>query len=207
MFSAAVSKNDGNRNLFVKFRNDATDSITVFNDLTSNAWGVSSGITQLQFSDGSSVNLGQPVAGQGAPLTFTWLGSNNNYFLGGSTLGSNVYEITQGSGSINFANNAAVGGTNTVKYGRGSGNASVSLNGGTGTIAFDSSVSAQDVYWQSGNNGSLLFKIMNDTTDSITVFNDLTNNAWGVSSGINKVLFSDGSSVNLGHQHPAKARH
>jgi len=34
---------DGNRNLFVKFRNDTTDGITVFNDLTSNAWGVSSG--------------------------------------------------------------------------------------------------------------------------------------------------------------------
>ena len=47
-----------------------------------------------------------------------------------------------------FANNSSVGGTNTIKYVKGDGSASVRLNGGTGAIAFDSSVSAQDVYLQ-----------------------------------------------------------
>src|SRR5262249_44634539 len=125
----------------------------------------------------------------------------NNYFLTGSTYGTDIFEIKGTSainGTINFANNAAAGGTNIVKYGRGIGNASVNPNGGTGSISFDSTVSAQDVYWQTGSSGALVVKIRGDATDSITVNNDLVSNSWGVSSALSKISFSDGSSVNLG---------
>ena len=51
--------------LIVKIRNDATDSIIVHGALIDNSWGVSSGITQLKFSDGTVLDVGQPAAGQG----------------------------------------------------------------------------------------------------------------------------------------------
>src|SRR6202043_114989 len=106
--------------------------------------------------------------------TFTWLGTSNNYNLTGSNYGSNVYDITAGSGTITFANNAGVGGTNTIEYIKGDASADVSLNGGTGVIAFDSSVAAQDVYWQANGYGDLIVRIRNDANDSITIHNDLT---------------------------------
>jgi hypothetical protein len=177
----------------VQIRNDTTDSITIHNDLTNNSGTVTSGIRQLQFSDGSVVDLGQ-----GNPLTFTWLGNANNYNLTGSSYGSNVFDITQGNGSISLGNNSGVGGTNTIDYAEGDGNASVSLNGGTGVIAFGAGVSAQDVYLQANGYGDLMVQIRNDATDSITIHNDLTDNAWGVSSGISELEFSDGSVLDLG---------
>jgi hypothetical protein len=198
-FDSSVAAQDvywqanGYGDLIVNIRNDATDSIIIHNDLTSSAGTVTSGISQLQFSDGSVVNLGQSN-----PFTFTWLGNANNYNLTGSTYGSNVFEITQGNGTINFANNSGVGGKNTIKYIKGDGSASVGLNGGTGVIAFDSSVAAQDVYWQANGYGDLIVNIRNDATDSIIIHNDLTNNAWGVSSAITQLEFSDGTVLSLG---------
>jgi Ca2+-binding RTX toxin-like protein len=206
-FDSSVSAQDvywqanGFGDLTVKIRNDATDSITIYSDLTNNAGTVTSGLGQLQFSDGSVINLGQGSS-QGGPLTFTWLGNSGNYNLTGCNYGSNVYEITTGSGTINFANNSGVGGTNTIKYINGDGGAGVRLNGGTGAIAFDSSVSAQDVYWQANGYGDLTVKIRNDATDSITIYSDLTNNAGTVTSGLGQLKFSDGSVVNLGQGNP-----
>ncbi|WP_375411247.1 calcium-binding protein, partial [uncultured Bradyrhizobium sp.] len=72
--------------LIVKLRG-STDSITVQGALTINAWGVSSSLAQLKFSDGTTLDLGKPDAGHGLPLTFTWLGTGNNYFLTGSNYG------------------------------------------------------------------------------------------------------------------------
>jgi Ca2+-binding RTX toxin-like protein len=181
----------------------STDSITVHNDLVNNAWGVSSSLGLLNFSDGTSLALGRPSAGHGLPLTFTWLGTSNNYYLVGSNYGSNVFDITAGSGTINFGNASSGGdGTNTIQYVEGDGGAGVYLNGGTGVIAFGTGVAAQDVYWQADNHGSLIVKIRGDANDSITVYNDLTLNAGTVASGLRQLQFSDGSVVNLGQGLP-----
>ncbi|MCS3761248.1 calcium-binding protein [Bradyrhizobium centrosematis] len=200
-FNSAVSAQDvyfqagSNGDVNVKIRGDATDLITLRGDLVNNGGVVTSAVSQLQFSDGSTINLG----GQGNPPTFTYFGAGNNYYLTGGALGTNVYEITAGNGSINFANNTGVGGTNIVKYSKGAGYADVSLNGGKGVIAFDGSVSAQDVYWQSNGSGDLTLKIRGDSTDFIIVHGDLTANAGVVSSAITELRFSDGSTVDLTH--------
>jgi Ca2+-binding RTX toxin-like protein len=183
--------------LIVKLRG-TTDSITVHNDLTINAWGVSSSLAQLKFSDGTTLDLGQPSSGHGLPLTFTWLGTGNNYNLTGSNYGSNVFDITAGSGNIRFGNTSSGGdGQNTIKYIIGDANADVTLNGGTGTIAFGVGIAVQDVYWQSNSFGDLTLKIRGDATDSIIVHNDLVNQAGTVTSGLRQLQFSDGSSVSL----------
>jgi hypothetical protein len=178
--------------LTVKIRSDATDQIVVHGGLVNQAGTVTSAVGQLQFSDGSSVNLAQP-------LTFTWLGTGNNYYLTGSNYGSNVFEITAGSGIVNFGNSSQGGdGTNTVKYARGDATADIVLNGGTGVIAFAAGIAIQDVYLQANTNGDLIVKIRNDATDTVFLHNDLTNNAGTVTSAVGQLQFSDGSSVNLG---------
>src|SRR5262249_50301844 len=147
-FDSTVSAQDvywqaSNSNLTIKIRNDVADSITINGDLTSNAWGVASAITQLKFSDGSSVNLGQQAAGQGTPLTFTYLGNTSNYFIVGSSFGSNVYEVTT-NGTVNFVDNSAVGGTNTIKFSRGAGATSVTLNSGHGIVQLANGIAPSD---------------------------------------------------------------
>src|SRR5882724_5666290 len=189
--------------LIVKLRG-TSDSITVHGALTKNSWGVSSSLQRLLFADGTSMDLGFPIAGHGAPLTFDWQGAANNYFLTGSSFGSNIFEISSGAGNgaINFANNSAVGGTNTVDFVKGSGSASVNLNGGTGAIAFDSSVSAQNVYLQADSSGNLTVKILGDSTDSIAIGGDLKNNLGTVTSAIGQLQFGDGSVINLNQGTP-----
>src|SRR5205085_2248704 len=149
---------------------DATDAIIIHGDLVNqDRTSVGSG-RQLQFSDGSSTDLTQP-------LTFTWLGDANNYNLTGSNYGSNVFEITAGSGSINFGDSSRGGdGKNTVKYTRGDAVANVNVNSGTGTIVFGAGISAQDVYLQQSNIfGDMTVKIRNDATDAIIIHGDLVN--------------------------------
>jgi Ca2+-binding RTX toxin-like protein len=182
--------------LIVKLKG-ATDSITVNGDLANNAWGVSSSLALLKFSDGTSLPLGRPSAGNGLPLTFTWLGTNNNYYLVGSGYGSNVFDITAGSGTINFGNSSNGGdGSNTIKFVRGDGVADVNLNGGTGVISFGAGIAVADVYMQANNNGDLAVRIRG-ASDFISVHNDLSLVSGSVKSAISQLRFSDGSVANL----------
>jgi hypothetical protein len=204
-FGAGVSAQDvylqanGNGDLIVRNRQQGSDSIVVHSDLTVRSDGtVASGLGELNFSDGTSLTLGQPSAGQGSPLTFTWLGNSAYSAISGSAYGSNVFEVANHDVTVNFANASAIGGSNTLKYGLGTGYVDINLNGGTGAIAFGAGVAAQDVYFQVNGSGDFLVKIRGDNADSILVHNDLTQNSWGVSSGLKEVRFNDGTAVNIG---------
>ena len=133
-------------------------------------------------------------------MTFTWLGNTNNYNLTGSNFGSNVFDITAGNGgSIAFGNSSQGGsGTNTIEFDKGDGNAHVNLNSGTGVVEFGSDISSQDVYWQADGYGNLYLKLYGDTSDSILVQDDLTNQSGSVVSGVNQLKFGDGTVINLG---------
>jgi Ca2+-binding RTX toxin-like protein len=176
--------------LVVGISGDATDSINIHNDLVNNSGTVTSGLKQITFADGSSIDLNQP-------LTFTWLGTSSNYNLSGSSFGSNLFEIRQGNGSINLVNNAGVGGTNTIDYLQGDGRADVYLNGGTGALHMGSGLTASNVYLQANAYGDLIVSISGDTTDSINIHNDLVDNSGTVTSGLKQITFADGSSINL----------
>jgi hypothetical protein len=156
-------------------------------------------LSALTFADGSSITLGQAAPGQGSPLTFTWIGTATTTSLSGANYGSNIFVAGPGGDSISFGNNSKGGsGQNTIDFAAGDGNVGLLLNGGTGTIAFGAGISAQDVYWQANGSGDLTLKIIGDNADSVTVFGDLTNNSWGVSSGLSALTFADGSSIPLG---------
>ncbi len=190
---------DGWGNLTVALGGDSSDFITVNGDLHNNAWGVSSNLNELQFSDGTTIAIGQPAAGQGTPITFTWVASSTNTSLTGSNFGANVFDVAPGGDSIQFGNTSSGGsGQNTILFGRGDGNATVNLNNATGVIQFGAGISASDVLLQNPGWGNLTISLRGDSTDSITVNNDLTKNSWGVSSGINQLKFSDGSVENIG---------
>lgn len=175
--------------LILRFRNDAADNINVHNDLSVVSGHTVSAIGVIRFDDGTTIDLSQP-------LTFTWLGNSPNYTLYGSVFGTNIYEITQGNGSIYFGDTSAVGGTNIVEYGRGDKLLDVNLNGGTGIIAFED-VHSSDVYWQANSFGDLILKIRNSDADSITIHNDLAVVNGHVTSGIEQLQFADGSVVDF----------
>jgi hypothetical protein len=176
-------------NLSIDIAGDPSDSIVVNGDLTYNG-SVSSAISAITFADGSSIDLTQ------RPLTFTWFGASNNYNLSGNTWGTNIFDITQGNGSITFGKTAGVGGVNIVDYAKGAGVATINTGNATGTIAMGSGLTASDVLLQADSSGDLLVDIVGDPNDQIIVQNDLTYNGT-VNSAIQQISFSDGTSINL----------
>jgi hypothetical protein len=176
-FGAGITADDvllqtDDNNLVVKFRNDASDSIYVHGDLNDNAGTVTSSINQLQFSDGSVVNLGQ-----GTPMTFTWLGTPNSS-LSGSSSGANVFEFGQGSESATGSGTANGGnGNNTYLASTSTGQATINPNeasGSTNELDFTGDIADQNLWFiQSGNN--LKIDLLGTNT-SVTV------NSWFSSS-------------------------
>ena len=185
------------RDLVVKLRG-TTDSLTVYGALTANAWGVSSTLSSLKFSDGTSLALGQPSAGHGLPLTFTWVLNTANFDMVGSVYGTNVYEVTA-PGKLNFANVSAVGGTNIVKFDKGAQNLIVDTHTFAGSLALGPQISAQDVYWQTDTWGNMFMKLRGDATDSIAIWGDLQLANGVVTSAIKTVTFGDGTVLDTSH--------
>ena len=189
--SVLLQDNDRSGDLRIMFAGDSSDVITVHGDLNYSAGAISSGITKLNFSDGSSLNLS-------SPLTYTWSGGRGDA-LAGSNFGSNVFNPSGGGDAVTFGNSSSGGtGQNTVNYSEGDGSLDVYLNSGTGVIDFDSSISSQNVFLQdSDGSGDLRIMFAGDSSDVITIHNDLNSSGGVVSSGITKLNFSDGSSIDL----------
>ncbi|WP_249157470.1 calcium-binding protein [Bradyrhizobium sp. KB893862 SZCCT0404] len=185
------------RDLVVKLRG-STDSLTVFGALTANAWGISSTLSTLKFSDGTSLALGQPSAGHGLPLTFTWVLNTANFDMVGSVYGTNVYEVTA-PGKLNFANVSAIGGTNIVKFDKGAQNLIVDTHNLPGSLVLGPQIAAQDVYWQTDSWGNLFLKLRGDAADSIAIWGDLQLANGVVTSAIKSVTFSDGTVLDTSH--------
>ncbi|OAF14276.1 hypothetical protein AYJ54_42725 [Bradyrhizobium centrolobii] len=178
---------NGYGDLLLKLRGDDADSINVWGDLHVTNGVVTSAIKNVKFSDGTVLDMTQ------GPSAFTWIGTANNYNLVGSNMRSNVFEIAQGNGAITFGNAGGGGdGNNTIRYDKGDGLADVRLNSGKGVVTFGSNVSVQDVILASNSNGDLIVKFRNDTTDAITIHNDLVFgdvNSYGISA----IQFVDGT--------------
>ncbi|UZE48464.1 hypothetical protein ONR75_27300 [Rhodopseudomonas sp. P2A-2r] len=180
-----------NSDLLVLIRG-ADDLIRVVNGLTVNEWGVSSAINQLRFSDGSTMDIGQPAPGVGSPITFTWVGTSTSVY-NGSTYGNDVFEMVSGSG-WGFD---AVGETTVLYSG---GQSYIWANGGTGIIKFGQGITAGDIILQSGDT-NLVIRVRG-TDDEIVIYQGLTVNEWGVSSAIRQLQFSDGSTMDIGQPAP-----
>jgi len=201
--SSILLQADSSGNLTILFRGDANDSISVPGALTVQPWGVSSSLKSILFSDGTSMQLGQPSAGQGTPLVFTWVGNTNGFQLGnpGNTdYGSNIYEVST-SGLIGLGTQSNAVGTNTIEYAEGSGGLSVWPGAGTAALDFGSGITESDVLLQA-NGSDLIVNFRNNQNDSITVHGDLGVNSGVVTSAINELEFSDGTVVNLGGSTP-----
>lgn len=101
------------------------------------------------------MNIGQPAAGQGSPLTFTWAGSPGSSITG-SNYGSNTFEMGSGSEAFGGGNiNNSGSGNNTYQASEQTGQASIYANESVGTLNelnFTGSI-ADDQLWflQSGN--------------------------------------------------------
>ena len=176
---------DNNYDLFIKLR-DSSDSIALYGDLQQHWWGVSSQVTQIDFADGTTSNLG--------PFTFTWIGTASTTTLTGSGYGNNVFDLGPGGDTVTFAGN----GGNTVVFDKGDGRALVSLNGGTGTVQMAADIADNDVILQADSAGDLTIALRDDSSDSVKILNDLTQNWYGISSQVTQVTFADGTTFNIG---------
>jgi hypothetical protein len=173
--------------LTVKIRNDATDSITINGDLINNSWGVTSGISQLKFSDGTILNVGQPAAGQGSPLTFDWIGTPNAS-ISGIGFGSNIFELGAGSESFTGGTKSNGGnGNNTYLASANTGQAAINPNEASGTtneLDFTGGITDQNLWFiQAGNN--LKIDLLGTTT-SVTVngwFSSTSNQLQEITAG------------------------
>ncbi len=178
--------------LTVAIAGNTTDSVVVFSDLKDADGVVSSGLSRIMFSDGTVLNLEQN------PLTFTWLGNTSDFSLTGADFGANVFDVTAPGGSLSFGNTSEGGnGQNTINYALGSGRLSVSLDNGTGTLDYGPGVTADDIDLHADQFGDLTVTIAGDTADSIVVFSDLKDTNGVVTSGLSRILFSDGTALNL----------
>jgi len=185
-------QSDRSGNLILNIRGDSADSVDFWGDLQVNNGVVTSAIKTVTFSDGTSLDISH------GPSTFTWIGNAPGYTLNGTSFGTNVYEATAG-GKINFGNNGAVGGTNIVEFDKGSQNVAVEADGNSGILELGPQISAQDVYWQSDRSGDLILNIRGDSADSVNFWGDLQLNNGVVSSAIQTVKFSDGTSIDMSH--------
>src|SRR5262249_31073454 len=133
--SDVVLQSDGWGNLTVQLRG-TSDYITINGDLSNNSWGVSSRLNQLRFADGTTVDIGRPAAGQGSPITFTWLGTVSTSMTG-SNFGSNVFDVAPCGDNITFGNTASVPYATLFRsFSSGDGHVTVNPNSGTGVIQF-----------------------------------------------------------------------
>ncbi|WP_342724633.1 calcium-binding protein [Bradyrhizobium sp. B097] len=182
---------DSTGDLTITFAGNSSDKITIHKDLSFSNGAISSGVTQLNFSDGSSINLDDP-------LTYTWLANQTWDTLTGSGFGSNVYDITAGRATVDFPNAPVVAGTNVVNYAAGSGQAAINLDGGTGELDFGAGISASNLVFAADSSGDLTIGVAG-SSDTIQINGDLVAQGNGTfTSGINKLRFSDGSVEYLG---------
>jgi hypothetical protein len=144
-------QSNGYGDLIVNIVGDSSDSIIIHNDLTDSNGSVGSGLQQIQFSDGSEINLGQ-----GSSPTFTWLGAPNSSFSG-SNYGANVFELGQGSESATGGNTSNGGnGNNTYIASSNTGQATINANaaaGSTNELDFVGGITNDNLWFErSGNN-------------------------------------------------------
>ena len=84
MNSAVLAAQEGNDRVNTKTSQLNTSTTAPAGDLSSHFWGISSGIQQITFADGTTQLVGQIEGGPGAPLTFTWIGTVTDTTFAGS---------------------------------------------------------------------------------------------------------------------------
>jgi Ca2+-binding RTX toxin-like protein len=158
-YGTGISASDllfqANGNDLSVIRRGTSDSITIHNDLVNNWWGVSSVVGEITFADGTSLGLGQPGYNQGAPLSFTWIGTANST-LTGSSYGSNTFVLGSGTESATGGNKDSGGnGNNIYLASQDTGQATIYANaasGSTNELDFANGISDQNLWFaQSGN--------------------------------------------------------
>jgi hypothetical protein len=186
--------------LTIALRSDPADSITFGGALSANVYHVSySAIQQVDFADGSVLQLTVDQYGRAPDLAFTWVGSATNTTLVGSYFGANTFDLGPGSDTIT-AGNGSFGDSNlnTFVFDVGDGHATVAMNGGVGIVQLGADISAADVLLQADNSGDLTIALRNDPADSIIFTGALSSNVYHNSySLIQQIDFGDGSTLAL----------
>ena len=197
--SDIIFQADNVGDLTVELR-DSGDSVTLIGDLSQTWWGgVSSAVSTITFTDGSTMTIGEPAYQQGQPLTFTWIGTASDTTLTGSNYGANVFDLGPGGDAVTGGNTSLHGsGVNTIMFDKGDGHAQVNLNSGNGFLDTAADIADNDIILQADSNGDLTVALRDDTSDSITFTGDLQHAWYGVSSAMQQITFADGTTMAVG---------
>jgi hypothetical protein len=186
--------------LVIRFHGDDADSITVQNGVYGTAAGTITAESNLIFSDGTSMTLGMSADGTTySPMTYDWYGSEDGsaVALTGDPTGSNVFHLAPGGDAVTTTT-----GYSRVIYSLGDGNATIrptaAGDGGSADLVFGPGITAADVYFQNENYDDLVIRFHGDDTDSITVTGDLYDAYAGTVSKLPDLVFSDGTSQQIG---------
>ncbi len=185
--------------LVVRFHGDDTDSVTVQSGVYGTALGTITAESNLLFSDGTSMALGLSADGTSYnPITYDWYADASTTTLVGDQSGSNVFHLAPGGDLVI----TTVGYSKTV-FSLGDGNATIhptaAAYGGSADLAFGPGITAADVYLQTENyDNDLVVRIRGDDTDSVTITGDLYETAAGTVSKEPNLVFSDGTSEQIG---------
>jgi Ca2+-binding RTX toxin-like protein len=173
-------------NLTIGLR-DTSDTLTIKGDLYHTISGATvSNLARINFDDGSAIDLNQP-------LTFTWIGTAANTTLTGSAFGNNVFDLGPGGDTVT----AVSSDTNTFVFDKGDGQATINLNGGSGSVRIADDIAASDVYLQANASGDLTIGLR-DTSDTLTIKGDLYHTISGFTvSNLGRISFGDGSAIDL----------
>ncbi|WP_315719821.1 MULTISPECIES: calcium-binding protein [unclassified Bradyrhizobium] len=158
--------------LYVRFRN-STDSVLIQSAFT----GSSAAVETVRFADGTSWDLTKP-------LTFTYIGTDANTVLTGSSYGTNIFELGPGGDTV-----TAGSANDVVVVKRGIGHANVTLTGTGATLKLAAGIAQSEVTVQTAVNGDVTVALAG-TDDRVTFLG-------AAAKGLSTISFSDGAAWRL----------
>ncbi|BAM91984.1 putative calcium binding hemolysin protein [Bradyrhizobium oligotrophicum S58] len=154
--------------LYVRFRS-STDSVLIQSALAA----FSAMVKNVHFADGTNWNLTKP-------LTFTYIGTDTNTVLTGSSYGTNIFELGPGGDTV-----TAGSANDVVIFNRGIGHATVTLTGTGATLKLAAGIAQSEVTVQTAVNGDVAV-VLAGTSDSVTFLG-------AGAKGLNTISFADGA--------------
>ncbi|MBU6338395.1 MAG: hypothetical protein KGQ36_00255 [Rickettsiales bacterium] len=205
---------DGYYNLLVKFKDSDTDQLRIKDNFISHRYAIPSTITDMEFSDGSTIDLTSAdfvlnINGTDGNDDIVYLYTNNSLFIDAGagndqiiTGGNKSNIIIAGLGNDYIQSDGSS--DDTYVFNKGDGNDAIyDYGGGTDTIKFGEGITLDDIYFTSpsdeyGSRYHAIINFWNSPEDSIQLNWYFDNNG----HKIEYLQFSDGSVVSLASLHP-----
>jgi hypothetical protein len=182
--------------LVIRFHGDDTDSITITGDLYDTSAGTVSKMPSLVFSDGTSELIGlSPDQTAYNPVKFDWYADASTTVLSGGDHGSSEFHLAAGGDTVYTTATYS-----QIDFDKGDGNATVRPTGpwfgGAADISLSAGLDMADLILTPEANNDLVISFRGDTSDSLTLQNDIYGG--GTGGMVSYLKFADGAQLRIG---------